>query len=64
MCYISVVVSDTLIFQFMFREVFHKRKLKVCLLSKGGGGGQTLIRTFLDVILVIIYSMYRALLKI
>ena len=39
--------------------------MKVCLLSKGGGGwGQTLIHTFLEVILVIVYNMYRALLKI
>ena len=38
--------------------------MKACILSKVGGGGQTLIHTFLDVILVIVYYMYWALLKI
>ena len=46
------------------REVINKIKMKVCLLSKGGGEGQTTNKTFLDFILVIVYNIYRVYLEI
>ena len=37
--------------------------MKVCFLSKGGGGGQTANNKKLDFILVIVYNIYRVNIK-
>ena len=37
--------------------------MKVCLLSKVGGGGQIIYQSFLDFMLVIVYNLYSMYLK-